>query len=152
MFKFNIQLLKKDMKEKLPIASLIVLFIVVSNIVLGKVCYSRVLTGIPCAGCGITRAFQLVFQLKLKEATMMHPFWIAVVILFIWFFIGRYFVADEKISKKTIYILKICGTIIVILCFAYYIYRMIVWYPNREPLVYDSDNILNMLRKIFNKQ
>lgn len=150
MFKFNVQLLKEDIKKSILAFSLIVLFVLGGNLIAGKVCYFRMLTGLPCAGCGITRAFGLAFQLKFKEATIMHPFWIALVILFIWFIVGRYFITDKEVSKKVLHILNKCAIIIVILCFAYYIYRMVVWYPNREPMMYDPENTMNMLKRIFN--
>jgi len=36
-------------------------------------CVLRGLTGVPCPGCGMTRAFWLLGQLRFAEAFAMHP-------------------------------------------------------------------------------
>lgn len=36
-------------------------------------CPFRAVTGVPCPGCGMTRAFLLLFQLRFGEAFAQHP-------------------------------------------------------------------------------
>lgn len=136
---------------KLPIG-LAVVFIVISNLLIGKVCISRILFGIPCPGCGITRAFSLLFQGKIREATIMHPYWIGIVILLFSFLFSRYCVKDIKLSKKVVSVLKVCAIILLLSCIVYYIYRMMEWYPEREPMVYDSENLLYMFMRIIKEK
>lgn len=147
----NKTLIKKDIKQAVLPIGLAASLIILSNIILGKVCIMRMLFGIPCPGCGITRAFILLSQGKIKEATIMHPFWIAIVVLLIAFLINRYFVKDKKMSKKVMSVLKVCAIITLLLCIVYYIYRMIAWYPQKEPVIYDSENVFNILVHFINK-
>lgn len=47
------------------------------------VCPTKLLFGIPCPGCGITRAFNLLLNGEIKEAFMMNPNIFIVVFLII---------------------------------------------------------------------
>lgn len=85
----NKALIKNDIKQMVLPIGLVAGFIALSNIILGKVCIVRMLFGIPCPGCGITRAFLLLVQGKIKDATIMHPFWIAIVVLLVVFLVNR---------------------------------------------------------------
>ena len=142
--------LQNDFKKiAIPIIA-ISLYILLANIILGKICPMRMLFGIPCPGCGTTRAFLLLMQGKVTEATISNPIWIPIVVLGLVFFINRYFVASEKASAKIIKMLKRALVVIGVLCIAYYICRMIYWYPNKEPMVYDINNLLQRLEIIKN--
>ena len=37
-------------------------------------CPFKELTGLPCPGCGMTRAFWLLSEFKIKKALMLNPF------------------------------------------------------------------------------
>jgi hypothetical protein len=39
-----------------------------------SLCSFHFITGIPCPGCGMTRAFLTIGQLKMKEAIALNPF------------------------------------------------------------------------------
>lgn len=53
-------------------------------------CVIRSLTGIPCPGCGMTRAWLACFRLRLGEAFSYHPmFWSIPVLAAYWFFDGK---------------------------------------------------------------
>lgn len=149
MVKFDLELLKKDIKNMYLPLICIVVYIIAGNLFAGKICPLRMICGLPCPGCGITRAFLLVLQGKFYEATMMHPFWIAVVLIVVLYLAFRYLGGNLRQSKKIVRALRICLIAILILCIAYYIYRMIYWFPNREPMVYDENNMIYMFKNIF---
>lgn len=149
MIKFDLELLKKDIKDMFIPLVMIAVYIIAGNFILGKICPLRMICGLPCPGCGITRAFLLVLQGNFYEATIMHPFWIPAVLLVVLFFVLRYFGGDLGQSKKLMGIFRICVIITLILCIGYYIYRMITWFPHQAPMIYDSNNIVNMLKNIF---
>lgn len=71
---FNRELLKKDIKTAFPVSAIVIVIIVLENFFLGKICPMRMLAGVPCPGCGLTRAFLLLLQGKVREATAMHRF------------------------------------------------------------------------------
>lgn len=145
--KINCELIKQDIKSAVPVLGIVTLVIVMSNIILGRICPLRMIFGIPCPGCGITRAFLLALQGRFHEATEMHLFWIPLTILVIVFLTVRYFVADEKLLERSKKVIKTCFIILMILLVIYYIYRMIMWYPNKEPMVYDTNNVISRILK-----
>lgn len=149
--KINFNLLKKDLRVSFPVVLVIAVYICGCNLIFGKICTIRMLTGIPCPGCGMTRAFLLVSQGKIYEATMMHPFWIPIIILAVIFPVLRYGFSDSVIVGKITKLLKTLIAVTILLFIIFYIYRMIVYFPDIEPMKYDSHNIMNMLHeKILN--
>lgn len=104
-----------------------------------SVCMFQIMFGIPCAACGMSRAFFLFLQGKWAEALQMHPllpFVIGGIILFIFF---RYYV------KKYGNLIKTYGIILLVVSIVIYIYRMKLYFPNIAPMVYREDNGLAIL-------
>jgi hypothetical protein len=52
-------------------------------------CPFRAATGVPCPGCGMTRAFLLLAQLRLGEALAAHPLAPALALALGWKLLGR---------------------------------------------------------------
>lgn len=149
--KFNKERLKFDIKKNFPPLVMAALALLIIDLVWGKICPVRTMIGIPCPGCGLTRAFKLAMTGHFYQATIINPLWIAITVFVILHLSIRYFVADEKKAKKFKIILKILIIIVAISAIAYYIYRMIYWYPNREPMLYDNKNILKNLRLLLDR-
>lgn len=143
--KFNYKLLRKDIKVAVPVLLAATIIVIVTEAVMGKICPARMFLGIPCPGCGVTRAFALVLKGRLWEATVMHPLWIFLIVLAIAFFIVRYMIEDREKSDRLVRILKKCFVILMVLSVIYYVYRMIAWFPNRAPMLYDEDNLIKNL-------
>lgn len=144
--KFNIKKLKNDIKEiAIPIVA-ISLFIIIINNKFGKICPLRILVGIPCPTCGTTRAVGLLIKGKITEAAMINPIWIFLLIIIVMVFFYRYVEMASPKRKKLLQLIKITVFITIIVAIAFYIYRMIFWYPNKEPMVYDKNNLLNLVK------
>ena len=60
-------------------------------------CLFRLMTGYPCAGCGMTRAFEAAAHGRFKEAFEWHPIGLA---LFLGAWVGAVFVVYESLSNK----------------------------------------------------
>ncbi len=148
---FNKEILQYDIKKNLKPMLMAAIALLLADLLIGKICPIRTVFGVPCPGCGLTRAFKLALTGHFFQATIIHPFWIGLTILLVLYFFIRYFIINEKLSKKLMHILKACAIIIAIICIIYYIYRMIFWYPNREPMQYDSKNIINYVRILLSK-
>lgn len=99
------------------------------------------ISGLPCPGCGMTRAFFLVLQLRFAEAYQMHPLvygWIALGIVFC---VRRYGMGKEVNSLKK-YAIALLAAMVVL-----YIYRMIRFFPDQEPMTYFQGNLLQRIRR-----
>lgn len=144
--KFNRELFKEDLHHAFSVIAVVIAMIGLSNLLFGKICALRMIAGIPCPGCGLTRAFLLLLQGKVKEATVIHPFWLPVLIVFAAFLICRYFIVNDKKRKKAIYIIGILAIVIFVGMFVFYFYRMAMYYPKKEPMVYDKYNLINKIR------
>ena len=91
------------------------------------------LTGIPCPSCGMTRAYISLFRGNIFQAFYYHPLFLAPFVIII--------MMQEKIraNKKLFNGLVIFLTAII---FVVYVIRLILLFPEKEPLVFFSDAIL----------
>lgn len=113
--------------------------ILLLNVFSGSICPFRKLWGIPCPSCGITRAAMLLLEGKFREAFLMHGFIYVLPVLAVLGIAERYFVnAECKVTKKVLYITAA-------LALLYYAYRMIVYFPDQEPMIFYKDSVLGKL-------
>lgn len=107
------------------------------------VCPMVWMTGLPCPGCGMTRAAVLFLQGHWKAAWQMHPFFYVLLALAAWAFILRYIMGRGIAAMR--------GGVIAAaaLAVAFYVYRMIMVFPGRAPMVYESHNGLEILEKFL---
>lgn len=113
------------------------------NFLFGRFCLMRIIVGIPCPACGITRAFFMLCAGKIQEALMMQPLIILVLAAPI------VYVLLKKFSKNYLQNLRRYGIIMLIVFVVFYVWRMVHFFPNREPYIYDENNILRCVLKIF---
>ncbi|WP_207662140.1 DUF2752 domain-containing protein [Clostridium sp. AM58-1XD] len=73
-------------------------YVAVTSLTIG--CPIRYVTGIPCPGCGMTRAFLSLLSGHVREAFSYHPLFWAVPVLF--YGVYRY---DRKADRASIVIL-----------------------------------------------
>lgn len=124
----------------------IVLCIVVMismNYLFGTVCTSTILLGLPCPACGITRATILMLTGHFNESFQMHPLLLLVFVEFI------FCIIIKKILKNYRFYINISVIICLAIFVCFYIYRMSEYFPNIEPLVYRSDNILRKTISLY---
>lgn len=118
----------------------VILFILL-NICVRKLfhafCPLLIFTGIPCAGCGMTRAVYYIMTGRFKRGMVLNPsapLWI----IWIFCFLFRRYIIGKK--WKHIY-----GwlAVVAIITFAVYIIRLITQFPGDPPMVYYRNNILS---------
>lgn len=96
---------------------ILLLYILVMNLTeIG--CPIRWLTGIPCPGCGMTRALYALLRLDFSGAFYCHPMIYPLLVFVPWYFFGN---TDTPRGKKTRNRLL---TGIIILAFFVWIYRL----------------------------
>lgn len=130
----------KDVKKIIiPVAGIIV-YMIPAQLIFHTTCPFAIFTGLPCPGCGITRALLLVLQFRFAEAAQMNftiYLWIALAVFFV---IYRYIL--EKDNFPNAIFIPIGLTMLVL-----WIYRMITVFPGPAPMEYRQ---LNIIRLIYN--
>lgn len=121
------KLSKKDIEEHLK---LICVFLFIFLIYMFTGCPIRLLTGVSCAGCGMSRAYFSLLHLDFCGAFHYHPLFICPII-----FVAVYIA--EKFGFPQKYVKAIYGTMI-ILFIGVYVVRMIS--PNDRVVIFEPQN------------
>lgn len=102
-------------------------------------CPIRKLTGFPCPGCGMTRAWLAVLKLNFKEAFRFHPLWFLPVPLFVLSVTH----SDRLFKNKrldNIFWWSMAAVVI-----GTYLIRMLLFFPHTPPMDYDTNAVLYRL-------
>ncbi len=106
------------------------------------VCPMVLMTGLPCPGCGMTRAAVLFLKGQWLDAWRMHPFIYALLILAAAAAVFRYGLGRPAPGMRPL------TTAVLILALAFYAYRMAKYFPDREPMVYFEGNALRFVAQL----
>ena len=93
-------------------------------------------TGLPCAGCGLTRAFLYMLQGEFARAAYINPMSYLLIIFLLYCGYYRY-IRGTKIKGFTV----VFGILITVML-VFYGVRMFLYFPDRVPYVYTGDNVL----------
>lgn len=139
-------LLKEDIRHYYKGVLLAGIYIAVLAGILGiPVCPMVYVTGLPCPGCGITRAALLFLQGDFSGAYRMHPFFYILLAALLLAAVLRY-ICLKNISWMKYLVVAIAAAAIV-----FYVYRMWRYFPDTVPMVYYDRSILMIVwQKIFN--
>ncbi|MCQ2426666.1 MAG: DUF2752 domain-containing protein [Lachnospiraceae bacterium] len=102
--------------------------IVLLNLLFGTVCPVRILFGLPCPGCGMTRALLSLLRLDFSTAVRLHPLSPAFFLLLLLFPVFRY----RKRERFGVWV-RICAVLLVLLL-PVYVYRMLKVFPGEPPM------------------
>lgn len=103
-------------------------------------CIFKSIIGVPCPGCGLTRAWISFIKGTISEAFYWHPLFLmipALAILILLYFKGSFIKYRRYIL---IAIVTIVGLYIIV-----YIVRMVILFPSVEPLDYNRQSFINRL-------
>ena len=133
------------MKTRILILSLLIgSYVIIASLFSSTICLFKNITGIPCPGCGLTRAYLALFDGNLNEAFKYHPlFFLPIVLIIILIYnkirINRYIINDK--------IIMIC----IIIILAVYIFRMVTLFPKVAPMDINYQAIIPRVIKIISK-
>ena len=102
----------------------------------GSICFSVIMFGIPCPACGLTRASILLLSGHIQDSLEMHPLLILIIIGLLLYPLLKRVTARYKFFINVYIII----TISIFICF--YIYRMYIYFPHKEPMIYYKENII----------
>ena len=140
----NLKELFKNLKQHMPAITAGVCCWIFVWVVTGTSCLFRSFTGLPCPGCGSTRAAAALFRGHIKEALDYHPLIFVTFILITAYALTLIFrikiFNDPKNKRLTV--LLFC---VLAIYMAVYAARMILLYPNAEPMTYLNTSVLGRL-------
>lgn len=109
-----------------------------------RLCFIRNLFGVPCPGCGMTRAWLSALKLDFSAAMFYHPlFWLVPIIFIITLFRNKIKLCYDLYNSK----LFLPGCLILFI--AVYIVRMLLYFPITAPMDFNDQAIIIKLLKIF---
>ncbi len=123
----------KKSRVKLVVFALAITFYAFFAYVFGNesICIFKVYAGLPCPGCGMTRAFISLFQGNINQAFYWHPLWPLVVIGPA---IYAYFDKRGNGHKEKNILIWILFAIFV----STYAYRMYLYFPEQAPMDFNK--------------
>lgn len=133
-------LIMKNIKQAKTVIISIIMVVIAYGIMqyMGITCPIKYITGISCAGCGMTRAWIALLHFDVNTAFIYHPlFFLPPVALII-------FLLRKKLNKKLYYTLF---AIILIAFIIVYIYRLFNCHDGI--VVFEPQN--NIIHRIFDK-
>ena len=129
----------KDVKDCWKGVLAAVVYLVALTLLTHEACPMRLVFGIPCPACGMTRAFWYLATLRPVEAWQMNPFAFPFLAFAVWFGIRRYLLGRKVLFTKIAIALLFIGMIV------FYIYRMIYFFPGEEPMTFYRHSVLQTI-------
>ena len=124
-----------DFKEAGIVLLLFLVYYLIMDVLFDAFCPFLIMGGIPCAGCGLTRAVIFLAKGQVIRAFRINPsvFLILIFLLYCGYF--RY-IKGRKVKRlgAALGVLILCMLVI-------YVCRMYLYFPDRVPYVYKSDNL-----------
>lgn len=112
---------------------------VIAHLFFERYCPLVVLTGLPCPGCGMTRASLLLISGHFKEALIMHPMVLSVFVLFFAYGLFKYILYIDTRHLQNILIFIIIAGLFV------YLFRMFTVFPEQTPMKFYNNNIFRKI-------
>lgn len=135
-----IKRIAKDIKQYWIAIVLIAIYNIFVRVIFHAFCPSWIIIGLPCPGCGITRAsFYLVLG-QVDRAYRLNPSVFVWTPFIIYGVICRY-ILGVKVKYCNVFLIIVCISSILI-----HMYRMVYIFPSNPPLTY---NYHCVMKKIF---
>lgn len=134
-----------DIREYGMAAIVLILYTVITNLLFHAFCPLVIFCGIPCPGCGVSRATAFFLTGRWQHAWQMNPMIFPIAITGIYFGWNRYLMGRKVVGIKAIII-----ALLVLLVVVYGV-RMYLYYPDRVPYVYTEGNMLEHMFSIYHQ-
>lgn len=132
--------IKKDIRRFWFAGVILILYYAAARVFLHGLCPVVYFTGIPCPGCGLTRAVLFFLTGQFARSLSINPAGILWIALAGYFAFNRYILGRQNRRMATALVAVVaCITIIV------YLYRMALCFPGTPPVSYTGNNVLSKL-------
>ncbi len=125
----------KDIRSYGGFAAVFLLYSAATHFTFGVFCPTRIVTGLPCPGCGMTRAVFCFATGQFAKGWAYHPLGICWLLWAVAFFAFRYL-----LGKEPRWMGKAVG-ILLGLTVVFYLFRMHAVFPGPEPMRYTDGNL-----------
>ncbi|MBO5307497.1 MAG: DUF2752 domain-containing protein [Lentisphaeria bacterium] len=103
-----------------------------------QICLVRLFSGLPCPGCGLTRAGLALLRGDWRSSFYYHPLLLPIIFTLVTAAVPRW-----RIKKPLFYI-----TMLVLLLGVYAV-RMVLFFPHTEPMDFEYASLLGRVLKFF---
>lgn len=132
-----------DVKEYGMAVAALFVYAVITNLVFHAFCPLIIFCGLPCPGCGVTRATACLLAGRWQQAWQLNPMVFPIALTAVYFGWNRYLFGRKAMGIKAIIIA------LLVLMIAVYGVRMYLYFPNRTPYIYTEDNMISRFLLIF---
>ncbi len=129
----------KDIKEYSPAGIVFLVYYLLIRVTGRAFCPLINLTGFPCAGCGLTRAFLYMASGDFERAAYINPMSFLILLFLVYCGYFRYIRGTAIKGFKTVFALLVACMLI------FYAVRMYLYFPHRVPYVYAEGNMLSRI-------
>lgn len=132
------------------ILMVLLLWLIAASLMTDSICVYKATSGLPCPGCGMTRALTALIHGDYGLAFYMHPLWPLVIlgiVIGVWLLVTRqterfkHFSMSRQGNRLWLALL-----LIVVLV---YVFRMLQYFPHTEPMSFNAKALLPQMYKIF---
>lgn len=114
----------------------LLLYYVLTRILFHEFCPMRIFTGLPCPGCGATRAGLYAIMFRFREAFEMNPtifLWIPYILFLLW----QRYIGKNRRKLSNILLVVVCIFVV-----TWYVIGMLYYFPHKEPYTYFEGNLI----------
>ncbi len=126
----------KDLWNYKEVILIFAAYYIIMHVVFNAFCPLVLTTGLPCAGCGMTRAVFFMITGQFSRSFRLNPMALPVILFAAYSIFTRY-ILNKKVKGFKIGIIILCAGMLIA-----YIYRMVTVFPNRPPYVYTANNLM----------
>ncbi len=123
-----VERIKDDLKKNGIGCAAVLACLILFALIFHDVCPVQILYGLPCPGCGLTRAGVLLLTGHFAAAFQMHPFIYGWAALLLYVLLCRYIKGCKPKGALQLMIVLIACMLL------FYIYRMLLYFPDVEPM------------------
>lgn len=125
-----------DVKEYGIAVAVFFVYAVITNLISHAFCPLIIFCGLPCPGCGVTRATLCLMTGRWQQAWQLNPMAFPIALTAVYFAWNRYLLGRKAVGIKAVIIALLVLLIVI------YGVRMYLYFPNRVPYIYAENNML----------
>lgn len=129
----------KDIRQYKWLGVFLLIYYLLMEHIFSAFCPSVIITGFPCPGCGMTRAFLFVLTGQFERAWNINPLIYGCFLFALYAGVQRYLLGERVKGWKVIMMILAAAMI------GFYIYRMYRYFPDKPPMTFNRGSLFERL-------